>query len=292
MFGRQYYTSFYWEQGNSNVNQWYWRVFFDYYNTTLFDTSNVPYNDGQLMGMSLYGSNISAWHNGSLVVQVNEISLPPDSAHTWWGVGDGGSALWEYWDNFCFIYYPADNWLYCQTYDNGTFISLGLEENYTAPIIMGVTWNSPINNSLSANITSILWNATAIENPTNCVLRINDISNYSMVISGNTCYYTTSSLTNGTKYCSVIYASNATASGKSGNQCQTIYTSGVVPPTPRPIDSLGMLGGVALLIMGAGIILFLLEGLFGSGALLRNPKGIMLIIIGAIIMVAMILALL
>lgn len=63
------------------------------------------------------------------------------------------------------------------------------------------------------------------------------------------------------------------------------------PPSPTPlINNLGIFGSIILLLLGAGVILFLLQGIF-SGSL-RNVKDIILIIIGAIIMVAMILALL
>jgi len=159
-------------------------------------------------------------------------------------------------------------------------------------IEMNINWNTPANNSFTLNLSSILWNASISDTPNACILNINGTANYSMLISGNDCYYTTSNLTNQTTYCGTIYANNS-ASNVSNMRCATInLTSGAVPPTPRPIDNLGIFGGIALLVLGAGIILFLLEGLFGAGALLRNPKGIMLVIIGAIIMAAMILALL
>jgi len=160
---------------------------------------------------------------------------------------------------------------------------------------LNITWNMPANNSFTLNLSSILWNASISDNPNTCILNINGTINYSMLISGNYCYYTTSSLTNQTTYCGIIYSNNS-ASNVSSMRCATVNLTQAppIPPTPpRPIDNIGMFGGIALLILGAGVVLFILEGLFGAGtALFRNPKGIMLVIIASIVMIAMIMALL
>jgi uncharacterized membrane protein YeaQ/YmgE (transglycosylase-associated protein family) len=65
-------------------------------------------------------------------------------------------------------------------------------------------------------------------------------------------------------------------------------TFSIAAPTPsRPIDNLGLFGGVALLVMGAGVLLFLMELFLGeAAAMLRNPKILITGIIGAIIIIA------
>jgi hypothetical protein len=71
-------------------------------------------------------------------------------------------------------------------------------------------------------------------------------------------------------------------------------TFSIAAPTPsRPIDNLGLFGGIALLAIGAGILLLLVEVLFGSATeMLKDPKAFVALIVGVIIVVAVLTALL
>jgi len=108
---------------------------------------------------------------------------------------------------------------------------------------LNITWNTPANNSFTFNLSSIIWNATISDIPNTCILNINGTANYSMLISGNYCYYTTSNLINQTTYCGIIYANNS-ISNVSSMQCATINLTSFVssPSTPSGIGL--MLGDV------------------------------------------------
>lgn len=160
------------------------------------------------------------------------------------------------------------------------------------PLALGITWNTPINNSFTNNVTYILWNATISETPDACILSINGTANYTMSISGNDCHYTASNLTNATTYCGMIYANNS-ISNSSTTQCATISLTSAAPTPTRLIDNLGLFAPMALFALGAGILIFLLDALLGSGsALLQNPKALIGTMIAALIMAVMILSLL
>jgi hypothetical protein len=158
-----------------------------------------------------------------------------------------------------------------------------------------IDWNTPANNSFTLNLSSIFWNVTISEAPDTCLLSVNGSANISMLISGNDCYYTSSNLTNATAYCGLVYANDTSGNmNVSGLQCATINLTAYVPPAPvpRPIDNLGLFSPIALVTIGAGVILLILETLFGTTALLKDPKALAGILVGVIIAVAIISALL
>jgi len=145
-----------------------------------------------------------------------------------------------------------------------------------------IDWISPTpNNSIINTTNHIIFKVNLSETPLVCNLSINNTANVSMTINMAECTYTTGNLENGT-YCGVVTANDIDESNTSTEQCAIIEFS---TPPPSPIDNLGLFSGVALLLMGAGVLLFLLEGLF-EAEILKNPKNIALIIIGALIMVA------
>lgn len=104
-----------------------------------------------------------------------------------------------------------------------------------------------------------------------------------------------------------IFTPNITITGIEGLNSLTIYandtfanqvsksvnfTINLTPPTPRPIDNLGAFGNVAGIVIGAGLLLFILGMLFENPkALLQDPKKLMMIFIAAIIGVVLLAAL-
>jgi hypothetical protein len=69
------------------------------------------------------------------------------------------------------------------------------------------------------------------------------------------------------------------------------YPLKFIPEAPfqthsRLIDNLGMFGFVGIMVIGAGILIFLIEAFFGASELIRDPKRLVVIIVGVIIMVA------
>jgi len=153
-----------------------------------------------------------------------------------------------------------------------------------------ITWVSPVpNNSIINSRNQITWTISAEEVPIYCYLNINGTGNTTMSINLGECSYTSTSLANGT-YCGQVTASDIDETNTSYVQCASISYS---PLPPSPINNLGLFSGVALLLMGAGVLLFLLEGLFGSASeMLRDPKKLVTIIIGGVILVAVLSALL
>jgi hypothetical protein len=159
-----------------------------------------------------------------------------------------------------------------------------------------IIWNTPANNSFTLNLSSILWNATISESPDTCILNINNSANYSMLISGLYCYYTTSNLTNQTTYCGVIYA-NDSASNESSEQCATINLTSAAPPAPpTPSGRITQIvpapfGSLAGLALGAGLIFFMIGTFFSFRPedLIRDPK--VFVVAGiAVVIVAIIVA--
>jgi hypothetical protein len=98
----------------------------------------------------------------------------------------------------------------------------------------------------------------------------------------------------------ISFFPNITITGITGNNTLIIYATDSMGNTEsftinffiieviRPIDNIGIFSSIALLILGAGVILFILEGLFTSGV---DIKRMITVIIGAIIVVALILSL-
>jgi len=138
-----------------------------------------------------------------------------------------------------------------------------------------ISWNTPANNSFTNNQSSILWNVTISETPSECILQINGTANYSMLISGNDCYYTTASLANQTTYCGVVYANDSAGNmNVSATQCATINLTEYIPPTPPTPTPSGRISEtvpapfniIAGLTLGAGFIFLILNTLF-AGAL-------------------------
>jgi uncharacterized membrane protein YeaQ/YmgE (transglycosylase-associated protein family) len=197
--------------------------------------------------------------------------------------------LWADVDNDGYSEVGEVQYEYPQVQGNRTIMML----DFSPPVpIMNITWNTPANNSFTLNLSSIVWNATISDTPNTCILNINGTTNYTMLISGYNCYYTTSSLINQTTYCGTIYANNS-VSNVSSMRCATINLTEAAPIPPTPIENLGIFGGISLLIIGAGILLFLMELFLGEAAeILRNPKILITGIIGAIIMIAIVTALL
>jgi hypothetical protein len=87
----------------------------------------------------------------------------------------------------------------------------------------------------------------------------------------------------------IVYANDTFANQVSKSVTFTIDTT---PPTPRPIDNLGAFGGVVGIVIGAGLLLFILGMLFENPkALLQDPKKLMMIFIAGIIGVVLLTAL-
>lgn len=146
---------------------------------------------------------------------------------------------------------------------------------------INLDWETPLNNSI-ININSIIWKVNLSEAPISCILNING-TNVSMSILGSECAFTSANLINQTTYCGIVFANDIDESNVTGIQCATTAFH-----TPL-IDNLGQFGFLGAILMGTGILLFLIEGFFGSVQdLLRDPKKLVTMIIGAVILVAII----
>jgi hypothetical protein len=152
-----------------------------------------------------------------------------------------------------------------------------------------IEWNTPSNNSFTLNSSEIDWNVSLDESPNVCIINING-SNTTMDIDGLYCYYNILNLTNATTYCAEVYANDSVGNlNLSTTQCATINLTSTptIPPTPKLIDNLGQFGFIGAIAIGAGILMFLIDAFLGDAmALLKDPKKLITIIIGAIIMVA------
>jgi hypothetical protein len=152
---------------------------------------------------------------------------------------------------------------------------------------LNITWNTPANNSFTFNLSSILWNVTIGDTPNTCILNINGTTNYTMLISGNYCYYTTSNLTNQTTYCGLVYANNSLAN-VSGVQCATINLTGYVPPAEELTGMALMLSDVGTglgmfldalanpligIVLGLGLVGGILAIIYGFGSAIRKTFG-------------------
>jgi hypothetical protein len=179
----------------------------------------------------------------------------------------------------------AMQWMFYQwqDVDNDNFSEIGYaqydggEGNRTIMMLdfspeiteLNIVWNTPANNSFTFNLSSIVWNATISESPDTCILNINGTANYSMLISGNDCYYMTSNLTNLTTYCGIVYANDTAGNMNiSGMQCATINLASAPPLPPAELT------GMALMLSDAGI------GLGGFLDALANPLAQFLLAIG------------
>lgn len=71
-----------------------------------------------------------------------------------------------------------------------------------------ITWNTPANNTYTANATYIYYNATISETPDHCMLALDNGTNYSMTIDGTYCHMNLTQLVNNTRYIAVVYAND------------------------------------------------------------------------------------
>lgn len=224
--------------------------------TVMFNTS--VRNGTNIVGGSQIGGNYWAYTNGTGYSQICD-NLDNDS------FCDSSFTIWD-----------------------GNIDYFPLTTNWTFIFAPDIEWITPINNSFTDNLSSILWNVS-VSLPSDCNLTINDTDNYSMIYSDGYCSYTTSNLTNQTTYCGYVVADSG-LSNTSTIQCATINLTSFTPPEPTPpklIDNLGMFGFIGAFAIGAGILMFLLDAFFGSFTeMLRDPKKLVTIVIGAIIMVA------
>lgn len=170
------------------------------------------------------------------------------------------------------VVYATDN------IGNTGSLSIGFFEDSVAPFI---TPNSPVNGSTSNN-SFIFWNVSLDSPPNSCLLSINGGTNVSMTIDGNYCVFNSINLTQGT-YCGLIYANDSFGNtAEFGNQCASFNI-----PHIGLIDNLGQFGFIGAFAIGAGIIMFLLDAFFSEAKnIISDPKKLVVIVIGAIIMVA------
>jgi len=159
---------------------------------------------------------------------------------------------------------------------------------------LNISWNTPANNSFTNNQSFILWNVTISETPSECILQINGTANYSMLISGNYCYYTTASLANQTTYCGVVYANDTSGNmNMSSMQCATINLTEYTPPAPpsgyqasatRAILGLIPLFWILIITIGSFFMMIVTESISAANII----KALILILLSTTFVVVMV----
>lgn len=98
-----------------------------------------------------------------------------------------------------------------------------------------ISWNTPTNNTVTANTTLLGFNATISETGGSAILNINGTTNYTMSWSGNYAYYTFNGA-NQTTYCGRIYANDTSGNlNLSSSRCITVNLYSSEDTTPPSI---------------------------------------------------------
>jgi hypothetical protein len=235
---------------------------------TIYSPQNITYN------------NVS---QADLQVSANEI------INTWWYKLNGGTNT-TFIPNTTINIANGSNILIVYANDtagNIGFASISFTANYPCVTFL----NSPNdgNTTISSVPISMTFNCSALNdiNLANITLYLNGVPNETVSITGIYNFSTfTKSLSLGT-YNWTCRACDYQDQCSFGVPTRTLSIT--APPTPRLIDVLGVFAFPALIVLGAGVILLLFEGLLSSGV---DIKRLATVIIGAIIIAALILSLL
>jgi uncharacterized membrane protein YeaQ/YmgE (transglycosylase-associated protein family) len=234
---------------------------------TIYSPQNITYN------------NVS---QVDLQVSANE------TIDTWWySINGGGNTTFT--PNTTINIANGSNTLFI--YANDTLGNIGQASvSFTANYPCVTFLNSPNDGNITVSSVPInmTFNCSALNdiNLANITLYLNGFPDETQNVTGIynfTIFTKTLSLGNYTWTCRACDYQDQCSFG-----VPTRILSITAPPTPRAIDIMGFFAPLILLLLGAGVILFLIEGFFTSGL---DLKRLVTVVIGAIIVVALMLSL-
>jgi hypothetical protein len=224
----------------------------------------------------------------SNVSQVDLQVSANETINTWWYSINGGSNT-TFTPNTTINIANGSNILF--VYANDTIGNVGQSSvSFTGNYPTVTYLDSPDdgNTTISGVPINMTFNCSAINdiNLANITLYLNGVPNETVSITGiwNFSIFT-KSLSLGT-YNWTCRACDFADQCSFGVPTRTLSVT--APPTPRAIDIMGFFAPLILFLLGAGVILFLIEGFFASGL---DLKRLVTVVIGAIIVVALIVSL-